>query len=90
MGMPFLQFGKGMAEWGLAGLGVPWLQGIRDAGHKNALATAGPGKRIERKRRMAVLNDYDQFEGLHWEMGTLRNYLAYRGVRNPRATIRPM
>lgn len=32
---------------------------------------------------MAILKDYDQFQGLHWETGSLRNYLAYKGVRAP-------
>jgi hypothetical protein len=32
---------------------------------------------------MAILNDYDQFQGLHWETGSLRNYLADKGVRAP-------
>ncbi len=32
---------------------------------------------------MPVLNDYEQFNGLHWETGTVRNFLDYRGVRNP-------
>ncbi|MFN2212151.1 MAG: BtrH N-terminal domain-containing protein [Anaerolineales bacterium] len=32
---------------------------------------------------MVILKDYDQFQGLHWETGSLRNYLAYKGVRAP-------
>jgi hypothetical protein len=32
---------------------------------------------------MPVLNDYDQFEGLHWETGSLRNFLAYQGITAP-------
>jgi hypothetical protein len=32
---------------------------------------------------MPKLNDYDQFEGLHWETGSLRNYYAYQGVTAP-------
>jgi hypothetical protein len=32
---------------------------------------------------MVILKDYDQFHGLHWETGSLRNYLAYKGVRAP-------
>ncbi len=30
---------------------------------------------------MTVLTDYHEFEGLHWETGTLRNVLAYQGVK---------
>jgi hypothetical protein len=32
---------------------------------------------------MPILNDYDQFQGLHWETGSLRNFLAYRGISAP-------
>ena len=32
---------------------------------------------------MTVLRDYDQFTGLHWETGSVRNYYAYRGVKAP-------
>jgi hypothetical protein len=32
---------------------------------------------------MAVLADYHQFDGLHWETGTLRNALDYQGVKAP-------
>ncbi len=32
---------------------------------------------------MPVLKDYEEFEGLHWETGTVRNFLAYRGVCDP-------
>ena len=32
---------------------------------------------------MPILEDYDQFQGLHWETGSLRNYLAYKGVVAP-------
>ncbi len=32
---------------------------------------------------MPILHDYNQFEGLHWETGTVRNFLAYRGVTAP-------
>lgn len=32
---------------------------------------------------MPVLSNYDQFQGLHWETGSLRNYLAYQGVTAP-------
>lgn len=32
---------------------------------------------------MPKLNDYDQFEGLHWETGSLRNFYAYQGVKAP-------
>lgn len=32
---------------------------------------------------MPVLRDYDQFTGLHWETGSVRNYYAYRGVKAP-------
>jgi hypothetical protein len=32
---------------------------------------------------MPILEDYDQFEGFHWETGSLRNHLAYQGIRAP-------
>lgn len=32
---------------------------------------------------MPVLNDYNQFAGLHWETGSVRNFFAHRGVQNP-------
>jgi hypothetical protein len=32
---------------------------------------------------MAVLENYNQFDGLHWETGSVRNYFAYRGVNAP-------
>lgn len=32
---------------------------------------------------MPLLSDYTQFEGLHWETGTVRNYFDYRGVKAP-------
>lgn len=32
---------------------------------------------------MPKLSDYDQFHGLHWETGSLRNFYAYRGVTAP-------
>lgn len=32
---------------------------------------------------MPILNDYDQFQGLHWETGSLRNFIAYRGITAP-------
>jgi hypothetical protein len=32
---------------------------------------------------MTILEDYTQFDGLHWETGTVRNFLAYRGVTAP-------
>lgn len=32
---------------------------------------------------MPKLSDYDQFEGLHWETGSLRNFYAYQGVKAP-------
>jgi hypothetical protein len=32
---------------------------------------------------MTVLKDYNQFEGRHWETGSVRNYYAYRGVKAP-------
>lgn len=32
---------------------------------------------------MSVLNDYNQFRGLHWEAGSVRNYLAYCGFTAP-------
>ena len=32
---------------------------------------------------MPILSDYDQFQGLHWETGSLRNFLAYQGITAP-------
>ncbi len=32
---------------------------------------------------MAILTNYDEFAGIHWETGTVRNFLAYRGVTAP-------
>ena len=32
---------------------------------------------------MAILNDYRQFRGRHWETGTVHNAFAYRGFRAP-------
>ena len=32
---------------------------------------------------MTVLADYTQFDDVHWETGTIRNVLAYQGVRAP-------
>jgi hypothetical protein len=32
---------------------------------------------------MAILNDYRQFQGRHWETGTVGNAFAYRGFRAP-------
>ena len=32
---------------------------------------------------MTILTDYQQFDGLHWETGTVRNYLDYVGVTAP-------
>ncbi len=32
---------------------------------------------------MKVLDNYDQFNGRHWETGTAANFLAWRGVRAP-------
>ena len=32
---------------------------------------------------MTILKNYDQFQGLHWETGSLRNYLAFKGVMAP-------
>ena len=32
---------------------------------------------------MTILNDYDAFDGRHWETGTIYNFLAYRGVTAP-------
>ena len=32
---------------------------------------------------MTVLADYTEFDGVHWETGTIRNVLAYQGVRAP-------
>ncbi len=32
---------------------------------------------------MPILNNYQQFNGRHWETGTVHNYFAYRGVKAP-------
>jgi hypothetical protein len=32
---------------------------------------------------MPTLGDYDQFQGLHWETGSLYNYFAYQGITAP-------
>ncbi|MCP4425119.1 MAG: BtrH N-terminal domain-containing protein [Chloroflexi bacterium] len=32
---------------------------------------------------MPKLDDYDQFDGRHWETGGIRNFYAYRGVKAP-------
>jgi hypothetical protein len=32
---------------------------------------------------MMILPDYRQFDGLHWETGTIRNVLDYQGVKAP-------
>ncbi len=32
---------------------------------------------------MMILDDYDQFDGLHWETGSLRNYFAYNRIIAP-------
>lgn len=32
---------------------------------------------------MTVLKDFSQFEGLHWETGSIRNYFDYIGVKAP-------
>jgi Butirosin biosynthesis protein H, N-terminal/Domain of unknown function (DUF4872) len=32
---------------------------------------------------MPLLSDYKEFEGLHWETGSVRNYFAYRGIKAP-------
>ena len=32
---------------------------------------------------MAMLSDYNEFAGRHWETGTIRNALAYQGVKAP-------
>ncbi|MBC8097844.1 MAG: DUF4872 domain-containing protein, partial [Armatimonadetes bacterium] len=32
---------------------------------------------------MPILNDYHEFAGRHWETGTMRNALAYQGVKAP-------
>lgn len=37
---------------------------------------------------MPLLSDYNAFEGIHWETGTVHNYYAYRGVTAPH-TQRP-
>ena len=37
---------------------------------------------------MPKLDNYHQFEGFHWETGSVRNYYDYRGVKAPH-TNRP-
>jgi hypothetical protein len=32
---------------------------------------------------MTVLTDYNEFKGIHWETGTVRNFMAYRGFKAP-------
>ncbi len=32
---------------------------------------------------MPLLSDFDQFQSMHWETGSLRNYYAYQGVTAP-------
>lgn len=32
---------------------------------------------------MPILKDYNAFDGVHWETGTVHNYYAYRGVKAP-------
>lgn len=32
---------------------------------------------------MTILTDYAQFDGRHWETGTIRNVLAYQGITTP-------
>ena len=32
---------------------------------------------------MPILSEYDQFQGLHWETGSLRNFMAYKSVLAP-------
>lgn len=32
---------------------------------------------------MPILKDYNQFDGLHWETGTVRNYFDYLGIKAP-------
>jgi hypothetical protein len=32
---------------------------------------------------MTILSDYHEFEGVHWETGSLRNVLAYQGITAP-------
>lgn len=32
---------------------------------------------------MTILQDYDQFRGVHWQTGSVRNFLAYRGFTAP-------
>ncbi|MCA9971464.1 MAG: hypothetical protein KC425_14665, partial [Anaerolineales bacterium] len=32
---------------------------------------------------MTTLPTYNQFDGRHWETGTVRNFFAYRGVTAP-------
>lgn len=32
---------------------------------------------------MVILKNYQEFAGRHWETGTIRNALAYQGVKAP-------
>lgn len=32
---------------------------------------------------MPILSDYNQFHGLHWETGSLRNFYDYIGIKAP-------
>lgn len=36
---------------------------------------------------MPILHDYDQFQGLHWETGSLRNYLDFMGGIAPHTNL---
>ena len=36
---------------------------------------------------MPTLNDYHQFNGLHWETGSLHNYFTYRGFTAPHNNV---
>ena len=38
---------------------------------------------------MPNLTNYDAFEGRHWETGTVRNALAYQGVKAPHTNAPP-
>lgn len=35
---------------------------------------------------MPILSDYSQFDGRHWETGSVHNVLAYQGVRVPKTS----
>jgi hypothetical protein len=37
----------------------------------------------KKEQNMPKLQDYQQFNGRHWETGSIQNYYAYRGVKAP-------